>query len=240
SCRLLSEVEGKRHVLGTGSSQLALARISRRHHTAFTARCAAYGHDRPEWTEHLDPGALHRTSCSGGVRKSKITSAPAEGPEERRGRLYNPLGAKDISVFSRHRPPLAYRPLQTDGESMVDKPRSPDAPARRRVDVLGGCRIDGVPVSSARAVELVVALAVSGGSAPRDWLLSVLFDADPAPSSLPTLALRARTLGLTVEYRPDRHSYALMTPVECDLAEFFKEMKSGDPRRALSLYHGPF
>src|SRR5690606_28961736 len=147
---------------------------------------------------------------------------------------------KDISVFSRHRPPLAYRPLQTDGESMVDKPRSPDAPARRRVDVLGGCRIDGVPVSSARAVELVVALAVSGGSAPRDWLLSVLFDADPAPSSLPTLALRARTLGLTVEYRPDRHSYALMTPVECDLAEFFKEMKSGDPRRALSLYHGPF
>ncbi|MFW5415268.1 hypothetical protein J0910_01175 [Nocardiopsis sp. CNT-189] len=123
---------------------------------------------------------------------------------------------------------------------MVEKARPLEAPARQRVDTLGGCRVDGLPVSSARAVELAVALAVSGGAAPRDWLLSVLFDTDPAPSSLPTLAMRARALDLAVGYLPDRHSYALLAPIECDLVEFFREMKSGDPRRALSLYRGPF
>ncbi|MFC4565263.1 hypothetical protein ACFO4E_25700 [Nocardiopsis mangrovi] len=105
---------------------------------------------------------------------------------------------------------------------------------------LGDCRVDGCRVSNARAVELVVAVALAGGSAPRDWLISQLFEKDPAPSSLPTLAMRARNLGLGITYSADRHAYSLQSPVECDIIDLFDHVKTGDLAKALDLYRGPF
>ncbi|GHC96575.1 hypothetical protein GCM10007079_49390 [Nocardiopsis terrae] len=108
------------------------------------------------------------------------------------------------------------------------------------VRTLGQCAVNGTPVRSRRAVELVTVLALAGGSAPRDWLLANLFEGDPAPSSLPTLALRARKLGLDVRYHGDRFTYQLESWVECDVVELLARIDEGRIADALALYRGPF
>ncbi|USY19927.1 hypothetical protein NE857_32680 [Nocardiopsis exhalans] len=112
--------------------------------------------------------------------------------------------------------------------------------SEHEVQTLGGCRVDGVPVRYGRALELVAVLVLSHGTAPRDWLLSTLFEGDPAPSSLPTLALRARKLGLDVRYDRDRRFYHLEGRVRCDVAELLSRLEEGRLKEALELYRGPF
>jgi hypothetical protein len=108
------------------------------------------------------------------------------------------------------------------------------------VQTLGRCRVDGARIAHARAVELVAVLALSGGRSPRDWLLSTLFEDDPAPSSLPTLALRARKLGIDVRYDRDSCMFSLAGPVDCDVVELLARVKEERVTEALALYHGPF
>src|SRR5690606_22962682 len=110
----------------------------------------------------------------------------------------------------------------------------------RVVETLGGCRVDGVPVRHGRALELVAVLALAKGSAPRDWLLSTLFEGDPAPSSLPTLALRARKLGIDVRYDRDRCCYLLAGEVRCDVVEVLELVEEGRLAEAVARYRGPF
>lgn len=112
--------------------------------------------------------------------------------------------------------------------------------SEHEVQTLGGCRVDGVPVRHGRALELVAVLVLSRGTAPRDWLLSTLFEGDPASSSLPTLALRARKLGLDVRYDRDRGLYHLAGRIRCDVAELLSLLDEGRLDEALALYRGPF
>lgn len=111
---------------------------------------------------------------------------------------------------------------------------------KRKVQTLGGCRVDGVPVKHGRALELVALLSLSKGSAPRDWVLSTLFEGDPALSSLPTLALRARKMGLDVRYDRDRSFYHLEGDVCCDVTDVLRLLDEGEVGEAIALYHGPF
>jgi hypothetical protein len=108
------------------------------------------------------------------------------------------------------------------------------------VRTLGSCSVDGRPVGHARALELVVALATVRGNAPRDWLQSMLFEGYPAPSSLPTLALRARKLGLNVEYDTDQGMYHLRSRVRCDVVEVLDLLRLDRLEDALAAYRGPF
>lgn len=109
-----------------------------------------------------------------------------------------------------------------------------------RVQTLGGIRVDGAPARSGRALELVAILALSGGVAPRDWLLENLFETPPSPSSLPTLAMRARRLGLDVAYDMDRCRYRLAGRVSCDVVEVLDLLREGCISDVLKVYHGPF
>lgn len=110
----------------------------------------------------------------------------------------------------------------------------------RTVQTLGGCRVDGVPVKYGRALELVALLSLSKGAAPRDWVLATLFEEDPALSSLPTLALRARKMGLDVRYDRERAFYHLEGDVHCDVTDVLRLLDEGRVEEALTLYHGPF
>ena len=95
------------------------------------------------------------------------------------------------------------------------------------------------PVRHGRALGVAV-LALAKGSAPRDWLLSTLFEGDPAPSSLPTLALRARKLGIDVRYDRDRCCYLLAGEVRCDVVEVLELVEEGRLAEAVARYRGPF
>ncbi|MCY9786283.1 hypothetical protein KIK06_20525 [Nocardiopsis sp. EMB25] len=108
------------------------------------------------------------------------------------------------------------------------------------ISTLGSCAVDGVTVPSRRAVELTALLVLSGGRAQRDWMMVNLFEGDPAPSSLPTLALRARKIGLPVRYDRLRGSYWLEEGVSCDVAEVLGLLRSGGTEEALDRYPGPF
>lgn len=110
----------------------------------------------------------------------------------------------------------------------------------RTVQTLGSCMVDGVPVRHRRALELVALLSLSNGAAPRDWLLSTLFEGDPALSSLPTLALRARKAGVDVRYDRDRGFYWLEESVRCDVVHVLELLDTGRVADALALYQGPF
>ncbi|WP_017581507.1 hypothetical protein [Nocardiopsis valliformis] len=108
------------------------------------------------------------------------------------------------------------------------------------VQTLGECRVNGQPVRHRRAVELSAALVLSDGAAPRDWLLSVLFEGEASPSSLPTLAMRARKLGLEVQYEREIGAYRIDEDVRCDVAEFLFLLSQGYLAQALEMYKGPF
>lgn len=108
------------------------------------------------------------------------------------------------------------------------------------LETLGKARVGGSPTTSKRALELVTVICLSGGSAPRDWLTENLYEVPPAPSSLPTLALRARKLGIKVEYESDLSRYFLKTQVECDVTLLLSYLQKQRVADALSLYKGPF
>ncbi|MGW5875103.1 hypothetical protein ACWFMI_00925 [Nocardiopsis terrae] len=108
------------------------------------------------------------------------------------------------------------------------------------ISTLGRCAVDGVAVPSRRAVELTALLVLSGGRAQRDWLMANLFEGDPAPSSLPTLALRARKVGLPVRYDRDQGFYWLEEEVACDVARVLGLLREGMVDEALDRYTGPF
>ncbi|MDE3723093.1 BTAD domain-containing putative transcriptional regulator [Nocardiopsis sp. N85] len=108
------------------------------------------------------------------------------------------------------------------------------------LETLGGCRVDGRPVRHRRAAELAAALVLSDGAAPRDWLSAVLFEEDPSPSSLPTLAMRARRIGLDVRYERESGAYRIGEEIRCDVVEFLFLLSHGYVAQALELYKGPF
>lgn len=109
-----------------------------------------------------------------------------------------------------------------------------------KIRTLGGCQVDGNAVRYSRPVELVAALALSGGRVQRDWLLSTLFERDPSPSSLPTIALRARKLGVDVRYDRDTRCFELVGDVDCDVVVLTRRLKQGRLMEALDMYRGPF
>ena len=108
------------------------------------------------------------------------------------------------------------------------------------ISTLGRCAVDGVDVQSRRAVELAALLALSGGRAQRDWLMMNLFEGDPAPSSLPTLALRARKVGLPVRYDRFRGFYWLEDGARCDVVDVLDLLKEKRTEEAMDRYTGPF
>ncbi|MEU1898073.1 hypothetical protein ABZ512_06815 [Nocardiopsis dassonvillei] len=108
------------------------------------------------------------------------------------------------------------------------------------ISTLGRCAVNGVTVQSRRAVELVALLVLSAGQAQRDWLMVNLFEGDPAPSSLPTLALRARKIGLPVRYDRLRGFYWLEESVRCDVNDVLTLLREGRTEEALDRYTGPF
>ena len=108
------------------------------------------------------------------------------------------------------------------------------------ISTLGRCAVDGVTVSSRRAVELTALLVLSESHAQRDWLMANLFEGDPAPSSLPTLALRARKAGLPVRYERNQGSYWLTGTVSCDAASVLGLLRERRIEEALDRYTGPF
>lgn len=108
------------------------------------------------------------------------------------------------------------------------------------VRTLGQVGVNGVAVAHGRAVELIAALSLAGGSLSRDWLLSSLFEQDPSPSSLPTLAMRARKLGVDVVYDSSRCMYHLRDYLTVDVTEVFAWLKRGRTAEAVAFYQGPF
>lgn len=108
------------------------------------------------------------------------------------------------------------------------------------ISTLGRCSVNGVDVPSRRAVELAALLVLSGGRAQRDWLMMNLFEGDPAPSSLPTLALRARKAGLPVQYNRTQGFYWLEGEVSCDIAVILELLEESRVEEALDRCTGPF
>ena len=108
------------------------------------------------------------------------------------------------------------------------------------VSTLGRCAVDGTAVANRRAVELAALVALSNGRVHRDRVLVELFEADPAPSSLPTLAMRARRAGIPLGYDRNRACYVLDGAVRFDVVELLRLARAGKPEQALDLYAGPF
>ncbi|WP_017581505.1 hypothetical protein [Nocardiopsis valliformis] len=111
---------------------------------------------------------------------------------------------------------------------------------RIEVATLGRCTVGGAAVASRRAIELAALLALQGGRAQRDWVTVSLFETAPAPSSLPTLAMRARKAGIPVEYERLRGCYRLEKGASFDVVRVLKLLDEGRVSRALDLYTGPF
>lgn len=105
---------------------------------------------------------------------------------------------------------------------------------------LGACEVNGRVTAHLRPVELVVALATAEGSLHRDWLIDALFNGEAAPSSLPTLAYRARKIGLPVEYNPRQQVYTLTSDLSIDALNVLVMAENGDIAGILNSYQGPF
>ncbi|MCC3776355.1 hypothetical protein [Streptomyces sp. UNOB3_S3] len=114
-----------------------------------------------------------------------------------------------------------------------------DIPARLRVSVLGRYEVAGRPVTSSKTMEFITALAVAGGSMSRDGLHHRIYERDVSASTLPTLAYRARKLGVDVRYDAPVRRYVLPGPVMVDALLVLGLLKAGRVRGALTLYHGP-
>ncbi|MDE3723095.1 hypothetical protein PWG71_17020 [Nocardiopsis sp. N85] len=108
------------------------------------------------------------------------------------------------------------------------------------VATLGRCTVDGASVVNRRAVELAALIALSNGCVHRDRVVVELFEAEPAPSSLPTLAMRARKAGVPVRYDKRRACYTLGEGVRFDVLDLLRLVREGRLDEALDRYTGPF
>ncbi|MFE7202611.1 hypothetical protein ACFU8R_20275 [Pseudonocardia alni] len=109
----------------------------------------------------------------------------------------------------------------------------------RNIEILGRCRVDGVPVRGVKAIELVTALAVAGGRMHRDGLRSRVYEHDIADSTLPTLAYRARQMGVDVRFDRERCEFSLTAMPDIDVLRVFALITSGHVAEALELCDGP-
>lgn len=112
-------------------------------------------------------------------------------------------------------------------------------PAGLQVCVLGRYEVDGRLVTSSKTMEFVTALAAAGGSMSRDGLHHRIYERDVSTSTLPTLAYRARKLGIVVRYEASARRYVLPEPVTVDALTVLALVKAGRPADALILYQGP-
>lgn len=114
-----------------------------------------------------------------------------------------------------------------------------DLPAGSQISVLGRFEVDGRPVTSSRTMEFITALAAAGGSMSRDGLHHRMYERDVSASTLPTLAYRARKLGIAVHYVAPGRRYVLPEPVAVDALTALALVEAGRPADALLLYQGP-
>jgi hypothetical protein len=108
-----------------------------------------------------------------------------------------------------------------------------------RIEILGTCSVDGIPVRTVRAIEFVTALAIAGGRMRREALRDRVYERDVADSTLPTLAYRARRLGLDVRYERDRRQFRLVATPEIDALVVLDLIGAGRIDEALGRYGGP-
>ncbi|UQA94460.1 hypothetical protein [Streptomyces halobius] len=114
-----------------------------------------------------------------------------------------------------------------------------DVPSGTKINVLGRFAVDGKPVASSKTMEFVTALASAGGSMSRDGLHHRIYERDVSASTLPTLAYRARKLGIDVRYETLGRRYVLTQSVSVDALMVLGLLKAGKPAEALILYQGP-
>lgn len=107
-----------------------------------------------------------------------------------------------------------------------------------QVNVLGRCSVNGKAVKSTKVLEFIVALAMSGGSMSKDGMLNRIYERDVCQSAIPTLAYRARKLGIEVDYEALGSRYTLRRKVSIDVLDVITYAKAGRPRDALCLYGG--
>ncbi|WP_169813345.1 hypothetical protein [Nocardia vaccinii] len=115
-------------------------------------------------------------------------------------------------------------------------------PGTRRccnITVLGNQSVDGHRSVSTRTLEFLLAIALAGGERRQSSLLRDLFSDCASKSAIPTLAYRARKLGIETEFIPVRGSYRVLTPMVIDAVELLAALRAGDVRTALWLYGGP-
>lgn len=141
-----------------------------------------------------------------------------------------------IRTGSHSRPAL--RPTAPGGH--FDLPAGlPEPPASTfRIRILGQCAVNGTPVRASTTLEFVVALATSGGAMSKDGLLNRMYERDVSDSTVPTLAYRARKLGLRIEYEAGSCRYRLGQRVSIDALDVIGLARAGRPRDALLLYGG--
>ena len=107
-----------------------------------------------------------------------------------------------------------------------------------RLCILGRTTVDGRPVKNVKPLELVAVLAVAGGTMSRDGVLNRLYECEASASTVPTLAYRARKLGLAIEYDAYGRRYRLARPVSLDALDVLRLARAGRPQEALCLYAG--
>lgn len=108
------------------------------------------------------------------------------------------------------------------------------------VRLLGRPTVNARQVRSTKPLELVAAVALAGGRYSRDGLVSGIYGGEASDSALPTLAYRARLLGLPVEYDPYTGFYALTSAISLDVVDVLRLSAAGRASDALCLYRGPF
>ncbi len=108
-----------------------------------------------------------------------------------------------------------------------------------RIEIIGGCRVDGTPLGSVKPIELAVTLALAGGQMNRDSLRLRLYEQEIAESTLPTIAYRARRLGIDVGYEQDCQRFSLRSIPDIDVLHVYSLLEAHRITEALDLYHGP-
>lgn len=121
----------------------------------------------------------------------------------------------------------------------LDAQLSVNIPAGLRVSILGRCEVNGHRVTHSKAMEFITVLAAAGGSMSRDGLHHRIYERDISVSTLPTLAYRARRLGISVRYEALGRRYSLAESVTVDALEVLRLLKEGKAADALILYRGP-
>lgn len=129
-------------------------------------------------------------------------------------------------------------------DTMRDRAGSPSGEDGRpappsEIGILGSCTINGRSVGCIKVVELVTALAVAGGRMHRTPLQRRLYEQDIAESTLPTLAYRARRLGIDVRFDRGGRQFRLYPVPEIDALHVFALVRSQKVAEALALYRGP-